>query len=248
MAKKARRPPPERIVEEQHKEVHEYGVMRRTFERVELQDQKRTRVTVEPLGSRNLLDPTIDATLQRVLAECGMPPYEGGSGWHPAFELRNRAHPARQAVDLLERLRLLRAMLGCERLALGEGKWTWAVREPTPFLSLVAQAFGTADVLGRFEAELEHEPDALRGQILAASAAKGGAGRRRARLNGAKLTTEERVVLWRKALAPHLGPDGAPRRGAVFKVAGELARTFGTSPRRERRFFYESREAILNRR
>lgn|GEM_PF-6034214 len=99
--------------------------------------------------------------------------------------------------------------------------------------------------LGEFAAVIQTRDKLATAFVQADGAREGGVKRRRARLDGEALTTERRIALWREALAPQLGSDGKPRRGAVSRAAKELANAFGTSCGRERRFFYENADAIL---
>jgi len=137
----------------------------------------------------------------------------------------NRAHPAHVAVELIGRIGEL--MVGLQR---GE-----------PCDRLINQAAGIGLAYGRLEAANEWQDRASAGEAVIEAAGRGGRERRKA-----LVSIEGRIACWRAELAARLRPDGRPTRGAISEVARKLAKAFGTTPARERRFYYERETAILN--
>jgi len=102
-------------------------------------------------------------------------------------------------------------------------------------------AAGIGLAYGRLEAANEWQDRALAGHAAIEGARRGGRERRKA-----LVAIEGRIACWRAELAARLRPDGRPTRGAISEVARKLAKAFGTTPARERRFYYERETAILN--
>jgi len=250
MAKKPPKPPPDEI--ERRREAGEgWRVERRRFRHGVLEIVRRETTarldTPEGLGlyldHKSGLGPLdgIEAELQALLAEHGMPAYEP-DWWdleaepdfddHPGFQrFENEAHPVRRALEALgmlaraRRFELLATMAPAEERA-----------------GLIQEALNETVAAGYLAGELFTSLRLERRALAGEGTSKGGrTSAERLRLWRETPSTEERITAWREEWAR----DGGPKYGRRKRIACELAKRFGTTESSEAQFFVRNRRKIV---